>query len=69
MEPADDLLNMEGMERKLAFELASRGIVTMEDLAEQDVDSLMELDGMDEERAGTLIMTARAPWFADEAQG
>ncbi|HEY5789415.1 MAG TPA: helix-hairpin-helix domain-containing protein, partial [Gammaproteobacteria bacterium] len=69
VEPAEDLLGMEGMERKLAFELASRGIVTMEDLAEQDVDTLMELDGMDEERAGTLIMTARAPWFADEAQG
>jgi N utilization substance protein A len=57
---------MDGMKRKLAFEMASRGIVTMEDLAEPDVDSLMELDGMDEERAGELIMTARAPWFENE---
>jgi N utilization substance protein A len=41
----------------------------MEDLAEQSVDELMEIDEMDEERAGQLIMTARAPWFADEPQG
>jgi N utilization substance protein A len=66
-EPADDLLNMEGMDRHLAFILASRGIVTMEDLAEQGIDDLMEIPEMDEERAGSLIMTARAPWFAEEA--
>ncbi|MCE9681104.1 transcription termination factor NusA [Halomonas alkalisoli] len=65
-QPADDLLEMEGMERHLAFILASRGIVTMEDLAEQSVDDLMDIEGMDEERAASLIMTARAPWFADE---
>lgn len=66
-EPADDLLNMEGMDRHLAFILASRGIVTMEDLAEQGIDDLMEIPEMDEERAGSLIMTARAPWFEEEA--
>jgi len=66
-EPAADLLGMEGMDRDLAYELASRGVVTMEDLAEQSVDELMEIEGMDRERAGTLIMTARAPWFAEEA--
>ncbi|MDG0980130.1 MAG: transcription termination factor NusA [Halieaceae bacterium] len=66
-EPAEDLLNMEGMDRHLAFILASRGIVTMEDLAEQGVDDLLEIPDMDEERAGSLIMTARAPWFAEEA--
>ena len=68
-EPAQDLLEMEGMDRELAFTLASRGVVTMEDLAEQSVDELMEVDGMDEERAGSLIMTARAPWFAEQGQG
>ena len=41
VEPAEDLLTMDGMERHLAFVLASRGIVTMEDLAEQGVDDLM----------------------------
>lgn len=62
-EPAEDLLTMEGMDKHLAFVLASMGICTMEDLAEQSVDELMVVDDMDEERAGTLIMTARAPWF------
>ncbi|RTZ72544.1 MAG: transcription termination/antitermination protein NusA [Gammaproteobacteria bacterium] len=64
-EPAEDLLNMEGMTEELAHQLASQGIVTMEDLAEQSVDELMELEGMDEKRAGELIMTARAPWFEE----
>ncbi len=64
-EPAEDLLNMEGMDEDLARILAARGVVSMEDLAEQSVDELMEIEGMDEERAGKLIMTARAPWFEE----
>lgn len=60
---ADDLLNMEGMDGKLALELAKKGILNMEELAEQSVDELMDVENMDEERAGKLIMTARAPWF------
>jgi len=67
-EPAPDLLEMEGMDRELAFELAGKGIITMEDLAEQAIDDLMDINGMDEARAGALIMTARAPWFAEAAQ-
>ncbi len=65
-EPAEDLLNMEGMDEVLAHRLASNGVITMEDLAEQSVDELMEIDGMLEERAGELIMTARKPWFEDQ---
>jgi N utilization substance protein A len=68
-EPAEDLLNMEGMDKELAYKLAAKGVVTMEDLAEQSVDDLMDIEGMDKERAGVLIMTARAPWFEQEAQG
>jgi N utilization substance protein A len=68
-QPASDLLEMDGMDNDLAYALAGKGIVTMEDLAEQAVDDLMEIDGMDEERAGQLIMTARAPWFAEQEQG
>ena len=68
-EPAEDLLEMEGMERDLAYKLAAKGIVTMEDLAEQAVDELMDIEGMDEEQAGKLIMTAREPWFAEQEQG
>ncbi len=66
--PADDLLEMEGMDRRLAFQLAKIGVVTMEDLAEQAVDDLLEVEGLDEERAGQLIMTARAPWFAETSE-
>ena len=61
--PAEDLLNMKGMERSLAYELASIGIITMEDLAEQSVDELLVISGLEKEKAGELIMTARIPWF------
>ncbi len=67
-EPAEDLLNMEGMDRVLAYNLAARGIVTMEDLAEQSVDDLLDVDGIDQEKAAALIMKAREPWFADSAE-
>ncbi|WP_293268345.1 transcription termination factor NusA [Neptunomonas sp.] len=65
-EPAADLLEMEGMDRHLAFLLAANGVITMEDLAEQSVEELLDIEGMNEEKAAELIMTARAPWFADE---
>lgn len=64
-EPAEDLLAMDGMDRHLAFVLASKGIVTMEDLAEQAVEDILGIEGLDEARSGELIMTARAPWFAE----
>ena len=66
-EPEEDLLAMDGMDRGLAFKLAGMGIRTMEDLAEQSVDDLLDIEGMEEERAGQLIMAARAPWFEDQA--
>ena len=66
-QPADDLLNMEGMDTQLAYKLVGLGIITMEDLAEQAIDDLIDIDGMTEELAGELIMTARAPWFEEEA--
>jgi len=65
---SDDLAAMEGMDEDLAYELSARDIVTMEDLAEQSVDELMEIEGMDEKRAAALIMKAREPWFAAEEQ-
>jgi N utilization substance protein A len=67
-EPAEDLLTMEGMDSQLAYKLAGKSIITMEDLAEQAVDDLLDVDGMNEERAAALIMTARAPWFAEEGE-
>lgn len=66
VKPSAELLNMEGMDKDLAFELACKGISTMEDLAEQAVDDLLDIEGLDAERAGSLIMLARAPWFENE---
>ncbi|CAL1239945.1 transcription termination factor NusA [Candidatus Methylocalor cossyra] len=64
-QPAQDLLELEGMDRELAFRLASQGIRTAEELAEQSVDDLREMVGLDGERAAQLIMAARLPWFAE----
>ena len=63
VQPAEDLLSLEGMGKELAVELALRGVATREDLAEQSIDDLLDIDGMDEVRAGKLIMAARAHWF------
>lgn len=66
-EPAEDLLSLEGMSKGLASKLASKGVVTREDLADLATDDLLEIDAMDEEIAGSLIMKARAHWF-DESE-
>ena len=63
--PAEDLLNMEGMEREIAFALAAKGIRTMEDLAEQAVDDVVEAVGIDADIAAQLILKAREPWFTE----
>jgi N utilization substance protein A len=67
-EPAEDLLSLEGMDKSLAYVLASRGVITREDLAEQAVDDLVDIDELDAVRAGELIMAARAHWFEGEEQ-
>lgn len=68
VEPSDELLALEGVERHLAYVLASKGIVTLEDLAEQGIDDLIEIEELTEEKAGTLIMAARnICWFGEEA--
>ena len=66
-EPAEDLLALEGLERHLAFVMASKGVVTLEDLAEQGIDELVDITELSSEKAGELIMAARnICWFADE---
>ena len=66
--PADDLLNLEGLDRAIAFKLAASGVCTLEDLAEQGVDDLADIEGLTDEKAGELIMAARnICWFGDEA--
>jgi N utilization substance protein A len=62
---ADDLINMDGMDDVLALALSKIDITCMEDLAEQSIDELLVIEGMNETRAGELIMTARAPWFEE----
>ncbi len=66
MEPAEDLLQMEGMDEDTARILAQGGVRTMEELAECATDEVLEIIEMDEQRASELIMTARAPWFEEE---
>lgn len=62
-EAAEDLLALEGMDDATAHLLASKGISTMDDLAELAIDELVDLTGMDEDRVKALIMKAREPWF------
>ena len=67
-EPEESLMKMDGMTKELAYALAERDVTSMDDLAELSVDELMEIEGMDEDRAAQLIMTARAPWFEEDGQ-
>lgn len=69
VEPAQDLLEMEGMDKQTAYILARNGIITREDLAEQSVDDLLDTGEIDEETAAKLIMTARKIWFEAESEG
>lgn len=57
------LASMEGMTDELVKRMAAIGIKTMDDLAEQSVDELLEIAGMTEDKAAALIMKAREPWF------
>lgn len=59
------LLNLEGMERHIAFKLAEKQILTLEELAEQVVDDLADIEELSAEKAGELIMAARQIcWFS-----
>ena len=63
---AEDLATMEGMDGETIRKLAEHGVDNIEALADLSTDDLVEMTGMEEERAKVLIMTARAPWFAAE---
>ncbi|MBA3988039.1 MAG: transcription termination/antitermination protein NusA [Idiomarina sp.] len=65
-EPDQALVDLEGMDKHLAYELAAKGVKTLEDLAEQGIDDLSEIESLDAERAGELIMKARnICWFSE----
>ncbi|HET6718709.1 MAG TPA: transcription termination factor NusA [Rhodocyclaceae bacterium] len=59
----DAMLNLEGMDKSLAAQLAAKGIKTRDDLAELAVDELVEMTEMNEDRAKDLILKARSHWF------
>lgn len=66
-EPTEALLNLEGMSKHVAYVLASRGINDLEQLAEQGTDDISDIDELDDEKAGALIMAARnIVWFSEE---
>ncbi|RUO38738.1 transcription termination/antitermination protein NusA [Aliidiomarina shirensis] len=66
-EPDSTLLDLEGMDSHLAYELAAMGVKTLEDLAEQGIDDLESIQSLTPEMAGELIMKARnICWFSDE---
>ena len=60
---AEDLLAIEGMDIDIVRELAAKGINTQADLADLAADDLVEMTGIDIERANRLIIKAREPWF------
>lgn len=65
--PEDELLNLPGLDRAMAFKLAAMGVCNLEDLAEQGVDDLTDIEGLTSEKAGELIMAARnICWFGNE---
>lgn len=57
------LLEMQGMTATIVQALVERGIKTLDDLAEQAVDDINDIEGLDDELAGQLIMKARESWF------
>lgn len=64
-----DLINLDGMDNVTVRALAQKEIATLDDLAEQGADDLLDIEGMDQKRAGDLIMAARnLTWFKDEAK-
>ena len=64
--PTEELLALEGMTRVIAHRLAEIGVTTVEELAEQAVDDLIEVEGVSRDKAAQLIMKAREPWFAED---
>ena len=65
-EPAEDLLELKGVTKTLASKLASKGVITRDDLAELASDDLIEIHDMEKEKADALIMEARSHWFDED---
>jgi len=64
---SQDLRDFEGLTPELIAKLADGGVHTRDDLADLAVDELVQITGVDEEQAKSLIMKAREHWFTAEA--
>ncbi len=62
-DPSAELVAMEGMTQEIAYALAARGVITIDDLADQATDDIADIEGLGTEKAGQLIMKARESWF------
>ncbi|MEY3202293.1 MAG: transcription termination/antitermination protein NusA [Pseudomonadota bacterium] len=60
---AEDLLGLEGMDRELAAKLARAAVKTRDDLADLATDELIDMTGIEHDRAVALISKAREHWF------
>ena len=63
--PSDDLLALGTVSEEIAYSLARGGINTKNLLAEQSIDELLEIEGIDEEMASSMILEAREDWFKE----
>lgn len=61
-----DFLELDGMDNDLANQLVAHDVKTLDDLAELATDDLVEMTGIEADRASKLIMAARAHWFPAE---
>ncbi|MBA4264856.1 MAG: transcription termination/antitermination protein NusA [Comamonadaceae bacterium] len=65
-EVSQDLRDLEGMNNELIGKLADAGVHTRDELADLATDELTDITGQSPEEATSLIMLARAHWFAGE---
>ena len=63
VEGASDLMAIEGVDADLVAKLSAGNVADREALAELAVDELVEITGIEEDRARDIIMKARAHWF------
>ena len=66
----EDVAAIEGLTPAMLVKLGEKAVKTLDDLGDLASDELREIvgsDELDEERANSIIMAARAHWFADEA--
>ena len=61
--PDNELSHLRSVDQPLLLKLKEHNITNREELAEQAVDDLLEIEGIDADKAAELIMEARTPWF------